>query len=78
MTHLADAFGAGKVRKPSLEVSFDEGKSWRTVPLSASSGAWWTADFGAPKRGAVSLRLSGHDGRGNAVRQTIIRAYGLR
>jgi len=78
VTHLADAFGAGKVRKPSLEVSFDEGKSWRTVPLSASSGAWWTADFGAPKRGAVSLRLSGHDGRGNAVRQTIIRAYGLR
>jgi subtilisin family serine protease len=78
VTHLADAFGAGKVRKPTLEVSYDEGRTWRTVALSASSGAWWQADFRAPQRGAVSLRLSGHDGRGNAVKQTIIRAYGLR
>jgi hypothetical protein len=37
----------------------------------------YLAIFTAPKSGFVSLRTTASDSKGNAVTQTVIRAYGL-
>uniref|UniRef100_UPI003F494EED hypothetical protein n=1 Tax=Nonomuraea bangladeshensis TaxID=404385 RepID=UPI003F494EED len=59
----------------SAEVSYDEGKTWRQVPLVASH----TAKLSHPKNAStVSLRASATDADGNTVKETVIRAYKLR
>ncbi|MER5268915.1 S8 family serine peptidase [Actinosynnema sp. NPDC002837] len=57
-----------------LEVSFDDGASWATVPLSRD-GARWTATVTNPAGAFASLRAKASDADGNAVEQTVIRAY---
>ncbi|MFI6266823.1 S8 family serine peptidase [Micromonospora sp. NPDC051006] len=59
-----------------VEVSFDGGKKWRSVPVHGS-GTRFTATVPAG-RGAVSLRVHAGDRAGNTVEQTVIDAYGLR
>ncbi|WP_446213978.1 S8 family serine peptidase [Micromonospora sp. IBSANI012] len=59
-----------------VEVSFDGGHNWRTVPVRGS-GTQFTATVPAG-RGAVSLRVHAADRAGNVVDQTVIDAYGLR
>jgi hypothetical protein len=59
-----------------VEVSFDEGKTWRTVRVT-NSGDRFRATIPAGT-GSVSLRVHAHDAAGSAVTQTVIRAYGLR
>ena len=55
----------------SVEVSFDGGKSWRSVPHE--NGA---VTVKAPKGAEdVSLRAEAKDADGNTVKQTIIGAY---
>jgi len=75
-SHLVGAVGAGRVTRMKLEVSYDDGASWRPVDLSGA-GAQRAALFDAPRRGFVSLRASAWDDAGNAVTQEVIRAYGL-
>lgn len=65
---------AGTVRHPVLEVSFDDGETWRRIPATAGG---WTV-FRNPTDGFVSLRASGADSRGNTFRQTVIRAYAVK
>jgi subtilisin family serine protease len=64
----------GRLRPPVVEVSYDEGGTWRRAPVVAGTallrhpaGARW-----------VSLRATASDTAGNSVRQTILRAYALR
>ncbi|GAA4578547.1 S8 family serine peptidase [Micromonospora coerulea] len=59
-----------------VEVSFDGGRNWRTVPVHGS-GAQFTATVPAG-RGTVSLRVHAADRAGNTVDQTVVDAYGLR
>ncbi|CCH17672.1 S8 family peptidase [Micromonospora lupini] len=59
-----------------VEVSFDEGVTWRAAP-TRGSGTRWTATVPAG-RGTVSLRVHATDRAGNSVDQTVLRAYGLR
>ncbi|MCX5064255.1 S8 family serine peptidase [Micromonospora lupini] len=59
-----------------VEVSFDEGVTWRAAP-TRGSGTRWTATVPAG-RGTVSLRVHATDRAGNSVDQTVVRAYGLR
>ncbi|MEW2331742.1 S8 family serine peptidase [Micromonospora chersina] len=59
-----------------VEVSFDGGHTWRTVPVRGS-GARFTATVPAG-RGTVSLRVHAGDRAGNSVDQTVLDAYGLR
>jgi subtilisin family serine protease len=68
----------GNVRKPVVEVSYDDGATWRPAPVTANRGEW-KAVVDHP-RGAefVSLRSSVSDPDGNSQRQTIIRAYALK
>lgn len=71
--------GHGTVQGATLEVSFNDGKSWKKVRLHPD-GEGWTATITNPRRGAdfVSLRASAWDDAGNRIDQTVIRAYGLR
>jgi hypothetical protein len=59
-----------------VEVSFDEGATWTSVRVTGR-GTAYTALIPTGK-GTVSLRVHATDRAGNAVTQTVIRAYGLR
>ncbi|MFI9007792.1 S8 family serine peptidase [Actinosynnema sp. NPDC053489] len=70
--------GVADVARPVVQVSFDDGASWRPVPLVGSGGRWLAAVAHPAGARFVSLRARARDAAGNSVDQTIIRAYGLR
>ncbi|WP_143230643.1 S8 family serine peptidase [Actinosynnema sp. ALI-1.44] len=64
----------GKAEPRKVEASFDDGKTWRAVPLVRVNDKWWVM-VQNPKSGFVSLRANASDGDGNTVTQTVVRAY---
>ncbi|MEU7412584.1 S8 family serine peptidase [Streptomyces sp. NPDC042638] len=77
--YVAGAAGTGTLGGGRLEVSYDDGTTWRTVPLTAGRGASWHGTLSVPRDAAhVSLRASAHDDRGGSVTQEIIRAVAVR
>jgi hypothetical protein len=70
--------GPPVVKEPSVEVSYDDGATWARVAVEAD-GLRWNALLDHPLCGAdyVSLRVRARDFAGNAVEQTLIRAYAL-
>ncbi|MBB4908799.1 S8 family peptidase [Actinophytocola algeriensis] len=60
----------------SIEASFDDGQTWREVPVRAD-GDGWLATVDNPGSGFVSLRAKATADGGSAVTHTFIRAYGL-
>ncbi|HWH01076.1 MAG TPA: S8 family serine peptidase [Pilimelia sp.] len=71
--------GAGRGRYPHLtvEVSYDDGATWTRVRVTGG-GDRRTAHLVHPDRaGYVSLRATARDADGNAVQQTVVRAYAL-
>ncbi|NUT99655.1 MAG: peptidase S8, partial [Saccharothrix sp.] len=66
----------GDVRT-SVQVSYDDGGSWRPVPLVKFGERWLAAVSHPADAKFVSLKASARDAAGNAVDQTIIRAYAL-
>ncbi|MEU7858221.1 S8 family serine peptidase [Nonomuraea sp. NPDC049141] len=71
--------GAAKAEAKSirLEMSTDDGKSWRSVPVTRTESGW-TAGVPNPRTaGFVSLRAVVTDSAGNGVTQTITRAYAV-
>jgi hypothetical protein len=63
-----------KVKTLTVEVSTDDGRTWRNSPLVPSIDGW-KATATNPAGGAVSLRATAIDAEGNKVEQTIIRSY---
>ncbi|MER7440614.1 S8 family serine peptidase [Micromonospora avicenniae] len=77
--HLPGVTGGGDVGAVRLEVSYDDGAHWQKQSLTRTKDGSWTAKLKAPKGASyVSLRAGAADGSGNAVDQTVIRAFGLR
>jgi hypothetical protein len=75
-SHLPGTTAA--IGKPSLEVSYDDGKTWHRSELSRSGDGWRT-NLSAPRSaGFATLRVTARDSAGNTVSQTIDRAFGLR
>ncbi|NLP52396.1 S8 family serine peptidase [Bacillus sp. RO1] len=75
---VEDAIGYGEVEGATLEVSFDEGATWKEVKLDRS-GDTFSASITNPKTAtSVSLKTSAWDDNGNKITQEIIKAYGLR
>ncbi|NUP80772.1 MAG: S8 family serine peptidase [Nonomuraea sp.] len=74
--HLQDQRGATlRPKRLTAEVSYDEGKTWRQVPIVPAQ----MAKLSHPKNAStVSLRASATDADGNTVKETVIRAYKLR
>ncbi|WP_234336132.1 S8 family serine peptidase [Streptomyces sp. NRRL S-1022] len=77
--YVAGAAGSGRLGGGRLEVSYDDGATWRTVPLRAGRGASWRGTLTVP-RGApsVSLRASARDDAGGTVTQETVRAAAVR
>ncbi|QFF98087.1 peptidase [Psychrobacillus glaciei] len=72
------ASGNGNIEGASLEVSFDEGKTWEEVQLIREGDGWTANISNASKRGTfVSLRASAWDDLGNRIDQTVIKAFGV-
>ncbi|MEU0184353.1 S8 family serine peptidase [Streptomyces sp. NPDC006207] len=65
----------------TLSVSYDDGRTWRPVPLRRAAGGTghWSAELRTPRTpgGFVSLRATASDGRGGTVEQEVVRAFGL-
>ena len=59
-----------------LQLSVDDGKTWRSIALTAHRG-YWIAEIPDPASGFVSLRSTVTDFRGDTTVQTIYRAYGI-
>ncbi|MFI0163640.1 S8 family serine peptidase [Streptomyces sp. NPDC017095] len=77
--YVAGATGTGTLGGGRLEVSYDDGATWRPVALTAGPGASWRGTLSVPRGAAhLGLRASAHDDRGGSVTQEIIRAAGVR
>ncbi|MEU7051333.1 S8 family serine peptidase, partial [Streptomyces eurythermus] len=77
--YVAGATGTGRLGGGRLEVSYDDGATWRTVPLTAGGGASWHGTLTVPRGTAhLSLRAFAHDDRGGSVTQEIIRAAAVK
>lgn len=71
---------ATPVRTLTVEVSYDEGRTWRPAKVSGS-GMERTVTVEHPRRssaGSVSLRTYLEDAAGNSFKQTVIKAYLLK
>ncbi|HEY1178155.1 MAG TPA: hypothetical protein VGF17_18525, partial [Phytomonospora sp.] len=67
-----------RTRKLTFEVSYDDGRTWKSVPL-LRNGDNATALLVHPKGAKfVSTRITAVDGDGNSVTQKTIRSYGLK
>ncbi len=66
------------VGRPTVEVSYDDGATWRRLDLTRDRDSW-SARLSAPRGAAfVTMRTSVEDADGNSVSQTLTRAFGLR
>ncbi|MGM1062857.1 S8 family serine peptidase, partial [Saccharothrix sp. Mg75] len=62
-----------EVDRVRVDVSFDDGKTWRRVPVAGGAALVRHPDAA----GYASLRASGSDRDGNTFEHTVIRAYGI-
>jgi hypothetical protein len=69
------------VTEMGVEVSYDDGKTWKSVAVSAKGTNTFGATIRHPRAkdvpGAVSLRITASDNQGNTVKQTMPVAYRL-
>jgi subtilisin family serine protease len=66
---------ATRMKSLTVEVSFDDGYSWKKVTLRGAGDARTAVVAHRAAAGFVSLRVTGADTAGNTVRQTVVRAY---
>jgi hypothetical protein len=80
--HVAGAPDTGTIGGGKLEVSYDDGKTWRQVGLRGGDGgaeASWHGTLNVPRDAEhVSLRAFARDDRGGSVTQEILRAVAVR
>ncbi|MEU5997077.1 S8 family serine peptidase [Streptomyces sp. NPDC047197] len=78
--YVKGAVDTGAIGGGKLEVSYDDGKSWKGVALDRDGGrAAWEGELKVPGSAEfVSLRASAKDDRGGSVTQEIVRAVGVR
>ncbi|NGY64967.1 S8 family serine peptidase [Lentzea sp. NEAU-D13] len=65
------------IKDPAVSVSYDEGKTWKQVPLRKTRGGWQVTLLHPHGAKNVSLKARAADA-GGEVQQTIIRAYDLK
>jgi subtilisin family serine protease len=66
--------GTATITKVTLDVSYDEGRTWHPAPVTHDHDHW-LATVDNPSAGSVSLRVHAQDTDGNGLDQTTIRAY---
>ncbi|MEU0881233.1 S8 family peptidase [Lentzea sp. NPDC005914] len=65
------------IKDPAVQVSYDEGKTWKPVPLWKNRNGWQVTLFHPHGAKNVSFKARAADA-GGEVQQTIIRAYDLK
>ncbi|WP_027657327.1 PA domain-containing protein, partial [Salinispora vitiensis] len=72
--------GAGTITSVELEVSYDDGTTWQPITLKQGDNDRHTATLKLPEQpdGFISVRAAAETDAGFAIRQELIRAYGLR
>lgn len=73
--HLDGVVGAGQITDGTLAVSFDSGATWEQLELDGEPGDWTALVTYPADVEHVSLRAWAADEHGNAITQTIERAY---
>ena len=74
VTHLAQA-APSRVIHARLQVSFDNGKTWRRAAVRRLGMGRFLAHFTTAAAQGVTLRLSARDRAGDTITETIARAY---
>ncbi|MFS8098471.1 S8 family serine peptidase [Lentzea alba] len=69
--------GAAEVKSVTVQVSTDDGVTWRSVPVVGSKARWKALVRHPGGAEFVSLNVKAVDAAGNSVEQTTIRAYGI-
>ncbi|MCX4912007.1 S8 family serine peptidase [Streptomyces sp. NBC_00687] len=77
---MPSVLGAPKtgVSSVKLEVSYDDGATWRRQNTLHHGGTWKTLLAAPDSASFVSLRTTAKDESGGSVTQTVLRAYGLK
>ncbi|MEU9203999.1 S8 family serine peptidase [Streptomyces sp. NPDC048332] len=76
--YVKGAAGTGTIGGGTLQVSYDDGKTWKSVKLKGS-GASWKGTLSIPRNAAsVSLKAGAKDDKGGTVGQEIIQAVAVR
>jgi subtilisin family serine protease len=68
---------AGRARTLTVEVSYDDGATWKKVPVVRAGQQGVVFVHHPNKAGFVSFRAASTDTAGNTVKQTVIRAYAI-
>jgi hypothetical protein len=68
----------GKAKPTSIQVSHDDGITWKPAPILNAGGKWFTVLVHPAGAKTVSLKASAGDNDGNSVDQTILSAFLLR
>ncbi|MEV3859098.1 S8 family serine peptidase [Streptomyces sp. NPDC050095] len=77
--YVKGAPDTGTIGGGTLEVSYDDGRTWTSVDLGGGRGAAWKGSLSVPRDAQyISLRASLKDDRGGSVAQEIIRAVGVK
>lgn len=75
--HRQPGTAGGPVRSLAVDVSYDDGKTWRRAEVTRIGDGGLVALHHPQSIGYVSLRAAATDNAGNTVEQTVIRAYRL-
>lgn len=76
--YVKDAAGTGRLGRGTLQVSYDDGKTWKSVDLRGS-GASWKGTLNVPRDAvSVSLKAGAKDNKGGTVSQEIIQAIAVK
>lgn len=78
--HRQQGAQPAKITSAKLWASFDDGATWRLVPVESEAGGRFKAEIrhpASPAQQYVSLRIQASDAGGSSIGQTIIRAYGV-
>jgi hypothetical protein len=66
---------AAAVKRATVQVSQNSGKTWRTVAVTGTGPGRFRAVFSDKWAGAVSLRVIAGDSAGSQIKETILSAY---
>jgi len=75
VTKISGISGYGTLEDVSLKVSFDDGETWETTPLTEREDGWIAEITPSKNATSVSLQASAWDDEGNKINQEITRAF---